>query len=334
MVPIERIRAAAARAAPHVLRSPLLPLDGSTHLKLDCLQPAGSFKVRGFFARALQLSEEERARGLLTVSAGNAAAACAYVANRLGLRCRVGMYEEAPEAKKENVRRARATPVCLSHDGVHAWLHDHAGEREPETFIHPFADPEVMAGHGGLALELLDQLPEVERVVVPVGGGGLAGGVASAFKALKPAVEIVRGQSHGYPSMPESLAAGAPVDLVPQTIADGTTAPVDPANLGLLREVVDRWVLVPETMLKPKIGELALRAKVVAEGAGVLAYAALEQLEPGPVTVAIVSGGNLAPSLLAECLTGGVRSTRCLPRSGRGSPPPPTRSGRPACRPT
>ena len=303
MIPIERIRAAGARAAPHVLRSPLLPLESSTYLKLDCLQPTGSFKVRGFFARALQLSEDERARGLLTVSAGNAAAACSYVANRLGLRCRVVMYEEAPETKKENVRRWGATPVFLSHDGVHAWLHNRGWEGEPETFIHPFADPEVMAGHGGLALELLDQLPEVERVVVPVGGGGLAGGIASAFKALKPSVRVVAVQSDGYPSMARSLAAGAPVDLQPQTIADGTTAPVDAANLALLREVVDQWVTVPEARLKPKIGELALRAKVVAEGAGVLAYAALEQLASGPVTVAVVGGGNLAPSLLAECLT-------------------------------
>jgi threonine dehydratase len=303
MIPIERIRSAAARVAPHVLRSPLLPLDGRTHLKLDCLQPTGSFKVRGFFARALQLSTEERARGLLTVSAGNAAAACAYVAHRLGLRCRVVMYAEAPDAKKENVRRWGAIPVFLSHDGVHAWLHDQGWEGEPETFIHPFADPEVMAGHGGLALELLDQLPEVERIVVPVGGGGLAGGVASAFGALKPSVRIVAVQSDGYPSMSRSLAAGTPSDLEPHTIADGTTAPVDPTNLALLEEVVDEWVIVPESRLKPKIGELAVRAKVVAEGAGVLAYAALDQLEPGPLTVAIVSGGNIAPALLADCLS-------------------------------
>ncbi len=302
MIPIERIRVAAARAAPRVLRSPLLPLEGGVHLKLECLQPTGSFKVRGFFARALLLDDEERARGLLTVSAGNAGAACAYVANRLGLRCRVVMYGEAPEAKKENVRRWGATPVFLSHDGVHAWLHDHGWEGEPESFIHPFADPEVMAGHGGLALELLDQLPGVERVVVPVGGGGLAGGVASALKALKPAVRVIAVQSDGYPSMSRSMAAGAPVNLVPHTIADGTTAPVDPANLALLREVIDEWVIVPESRLKPMIGELAARAKVVAEGAGVLAYASLEQLEPGPITVAVVSGGNLAPALLAECL--------------------------------
>jgi threonine dehydratase len=304
LIRVERVRAAAARAAPHVLRTPLLPLEDGIHLKLECLQPTGSFKVRGFFARALQLDAEERARGLLTVSAGNAAAACSYVAHQLGLRCRVVMYEEAPEAKKENVRRWGATPIFLSHDGVHAWVHDRGWEGEPETFIHPFADPEVMAGHGGIGLELLEQLPGIERVVTPVGGGGLAGGIASTLKALKPAVEIVGVQSDGYPSMPESLAAGKPLSLAPHTIADGTTAPVDPANLALLAEVIDRWLIVPEGRLRPKVGELALRAKVVAEGAGVLAFAALEQLEPGPVTVAIVSGGNIAPSLLAECLAG------------------------------
>ena len=113
---------------------------------------------------------------------------------------------------------------------------------------------------------------------------------------------IVGVQSDGYPSMPESLAAGTVIDLAPHTIADGTTAPVDPRNLALMEELIDRWVIVPEGLLRPKIGELARRGKVVAEGAGVLAYAALDELDPGPFTVAIVSGGNLAPSLLAECL--------------------------------
>jgi len=302
VVPIERVRAAAERARPHVQRTLLLPLDERIHLKLECLQPTGSFKVRGFFARALQLSDEERARGLLTVSAGNAAAACSYVAHQLGLRCRVVMYEEAPELKKDNVRRWGAVPIFLSHDAVHRWLQERGWESEPETFIHPFADPEVMAGHGGAGLELIEQLPRLERVVVPVGGGGLIGGIASAVKAIRPSVRVVGVQSSGYPSMTQSLAAGRPLDLEPKTIADGTTAPVDETNLRLLAEVVDEWITVPEERLKPKIGELAARAKVVAEGAGVLGYAALEQLEAGPQTAVVVSGGNLAPALLAECL--------------------------------
>lgn len=301
-IPIQRVRAAASRAAPHVQLTPVLAVGDDIHLKLECLQPAGSFKVRGFFARALQLTDLERSRGLLTVSAGNAAAACAYVAHRLGTACRVVMYEEAPEAKKENVRRWGAIPIFLSHQGVHRWLHDRGWESEPESFIHPFADPEVMAGHGGLALELLEQVPDLQRVVVAVGGGGLIGGVGSVLKALRPEVEVIGVQSDGYPSMTRSLAAGKPIELTPLTIADGTTAPVDAGNLALMMEVVDTWITVPESRLKAKIGELAIRSKVVAEGAGVLAYAALEQLPPGRVTVAVISGGNLAPSLLAECL--------------------------------
>ncbi len=304
MLPIERIRAAAARAAPHVVRSPLVPLVPGLWLKLETLQPTGSFKVRGFFARALQLDEAERSRGLLTVSAGNAAAACSYVAHVLGLRCRVVMYREAPDAKKENVRRWGATPIYLSHDEVHEWLRDRGWEGEPETFIHPFADGEVMAGHGGIGLELLEQLPSVERVVVPVGGGGLIGGIGSALKAARPQVEIVGVQSSGYPSMTQSLAAGRPLGLTPQTVADGTTAPVDAGNLKLLADLVDSWVTVDEEEVRQRIRELALTAKVVAEGAGVLGYAALGQLAGERVTAVVVSGGNLAPSLLAECLAG------------------------------
>jgi threonine dehydratase len=302
MLAIESIRAAAARAAPRVLRTPLVEIGAGIWLKPESLQPTGSFKVRGYFARALQLTEAERSQGLMTVSAGNAAAACAYVAHQLALRCRVVMYEEAPEAKKENVRRWGATPIFLSHDGVHAWLRDRGWESEPETFIHPFAEPEVMAGHGGIALELLDQLPSIRRVVIPVGGGGLAGGVGSVLKALKSDVEVVAVQSSGYPSMTQSLASNRPAHLDPSTIADGTTAPVDARNLELMREVVDTWVTVPEEALREKIGELALTAKLVAEGAGILGYAALDQLGGLADTVVVISGGNLSPGLLAECL--------------------------------
>lgn len=302
MISIERVREAARRAAPHVRRTPLIELTDGVWLKLESLQPTGSFKVRGYFARALQLSAAERDRGLITVSAGNAAAACAYVARQLALSCRVVMYEDAPQAKKDNVRRWGAQPVYLSHQAVHGWLRDRAWMDEPETFIHPFADPEVMAGHGGLALELLEQLPGLRRIVVPVGGGGLVGGLGSVFKSLKSEVEVVGVQSSGYPSMTRSLADGKPVELEPQTIADGTTAPVDAGNLALLREVVDTWLTVAEERLPQKIGELALTAKVVAEGAGVLGYAALDRLPAGGPTVVVISGGNLAPELLVKSL--------------------------------
>ena len=302
MLPPASIRAAAERAAPHVLRTPLQPVEGAL-LKLECLQPTGSFKVRGFFAAALAMPRAELAKGLITVSAGNAAQACAYAAHVLGVPCRVVMYETAPATKIEGVRRWGATPVLLARDKVLEWLNTEAWKSEPETFIHPFADRTVMAGHGGIGLELLADVPDLARVVVPVGGGGLIGGIASALKGSRPDIEVIGVQSDGYASWTTWLAAGGPAPITPSTIADGTTAPFDAGQFALVKECVDRWITVPESRLRTAILEIAAAAKVVAEGAGALAYAALEQLEPGPVTVAIVSGGNIDRGLLASILT-------------------------------
>jgi threonine dehydratase len=304
MLDLARIRAAAERARPHVQRTPMVPV-GDTLLKLECLQPTGSFKVRGFFAAALALPADRIQRGLITVSAGNAAQACAYTAHELGVPCRVVMYETAPITKLEGVKRWGAQPVLMPRPAMLEWMANRGWESEPEAFIHPFAEAEVMAGHGGIGLELLEDVPGLQRVVVPVGGGGLIGGIASAIKGSRSEVEVIGVQSDGYPSWPRSFEAGHPVALTPATIADGTTAPNDPGQYELLKEVVDRWLIVPEPRLRTAIPELAASAKVVAEGAGALAYAALEQLEPGPVTVAMVSGGNIDPKLLAELLTEG-----------------------------
>jgi len=260
--------------------------------------------VHVFFAAALALPAERLRRGLITVSAGNAAQACAYVAHALRVPCRVVMYETAPATKIDGVRRWGATPVLLPRDKVLEWLNTQAWKSEPETFIHPFADPTVMAGHGGIGLELIDAVPDLARVVVPVGGGGLIGGIASAVKAIKPEVEVVGVQSDGYASWTTWLKAGGPAPITPDTIADGTTAPFDAGNFELVKQCVDRWITVPEPRLRTAISELASAAKVVAEGAGALAYAALEQLEPGPLTVAIVSGGNIDTKLLASLLAG------------------------------
>lgn len=301
MIPIERIRAAAEQARAFVLRSPLVPVEGAL-LKLECLQPTGSFKVRGFFAAAVAMPPEKLRRGLITVSAGNAAQACAYAAHRLGVSCRVVMYDTAPAPKLAGVRRWGAEPILMPRDQVLAWLANEEWRKEPEAFIHPFAEPEVMAGHGGLGLELLDDVADLARVVVPVGGGGLISGVASALKGVKPEVEVVGVQSDGYPLWQRVFEAGGPVSIKSETIADGTTAPFDSRNFDLLKELVDRWLIVPEPRLKAAIPEIAATAKVVAEGAGALAYAALEQLQPGPRTVAIVSGGNIDPKLLASLL--------------------------------
>ncbi len=301
MIKLDRIRAAAERARPHVLRTPMVPVEGAL-LKLECLQPTGSFKVRGFFAAALALEPDKLRRGLITVSAGNAAQACAYVAMALKVPCRVVMYDTAPALKLEGVRRWGATPVLMPRDAVLEWMAAEGWTSEPETFIHPFADPEVMAGHGGLALELLEDVPDVARVLVPVGGGGLMGGIASAIKGLRPEIEIIGVQSDGYPLWTRSFEAGGQVQIKPDTIADGTTAPFDPRMFELLKSCVDRWLTVPEPRLRIAIPQLASSAKVVAEGAGALTYAALDQLQPGPSTVAVVSGGNIDPKVLAVLL--------------------------------
>jgi threonine dehydratase len=302
MIGIDHIRAAADRARPHVLRSPMMPVEGAL-LKLECLQPTGSFKVRGFFAAALALDPDKLRRGLITVSAGNAAQACAYVARTLGVPCRVVMYETAPPLKIEGVKRWGATPILMPREQMLQWMADEGWRREPETFLHPFAEPEVMAGHGGLALELLEDVPDLARVLVPVGGGGLIGGIASALKALRPEVEVIGVQSDGYALWTKSLEAGGPATIKPDTIADGTTAPFDTRMFELLKQCVDRWLTVPEPRLRSAIPELAIAAKVVAEGAGALTFAALEQVEAGPPTVAVVSGGNIDPMLLAELLS-------------------------------
>lgn len=302
LIPIEQVRAAAERARPFVRRTPLLPLGGGNWLKLELLQPTGSFKVRGFLAASLALPEAKRARGLLTVSAGNAAVACAYAAHRLDVPCRVVMFDTAPPPKLDGVRRLGARPALKTRADLLAWMAARGWESEPEEFIHPFADPAVQAGHGGVGLEIVEDLPEVERVVIAVGGGGLATGVGSAVKQLRPDAEVVGVQSDGYPLWPRTFAEGRPPDLTPATIADGTSAPYEAAMRERLAACVDRWVTVPEERLRAAVAALARTGKVVAEGAGALAYAALDLLPAGPATVAVVSGGNIASGLLAELL--------------------------------
>src|SRR5438874_9175803 len=157
LVSLEKVRAAAERARPHVMRTPLTPVEGAL-LKLECLQPTGSFKVRGFFAAALALPQERLAKGLMTVSAGNAAQACAYAASKLGVPCRVVMFDTAPQTKVAGVKRWGATPIPMPRDQLFQWIATQGWKDEPDSFIHPFANEEVMAGHGGLGLELVEDV--------------------------------------------------------------------------------------------------------------------------------------------------------------------------------
>jgi threonine dehydratase len=232
--------------------------------------------------------------------------ACAYVANRLRVPCRVLMFDSAPDRKVEGVRRWGGQPLQMPRAQLLDWLAGRGWESEPETFVHPFADEALQAGHGGVGLEIAEQLPQVERVVVSVGGGGLVHGIASAVKALKPGVEVLGVQSDAYELWRPTFGTGSPpAGLAPRTIADGTSAPYDASMHRALAESVDGWLTVPEPRLRSSIAELASAVRVVAEGAGALPFAALEQLRPGPPTVAVISGGNVAPTLLAELLGAG-----------------------------
>jgi threonine dehydratase len=272
-------------------------------LKLESFQPTGSFKVRGFLNAVRSLGGEALRDGIVTVSAGNAALAAAYVARRAGIACKVVMFDSAPAAKRDGVAALGAEVLSWPRPQVLAWMAERGWESMPEHFVHPFADPAVIAGHGTLALELLDQVPQVRRVLVAVGGGGLATGVGSVLHAAGRAVQVLGVQSSGYPLWLRTFAGEAPPALVPDTIADGTTAPYEPVMHDRLRSAVDRWIEVSEADLRAAVAELAIRHKVVAEGAGALAYAAAAQLADSEPTVAVISGANIDRARLAELLS-------------------------------
>ncbi len=283
--------------------TPAVAVSGQLWLKLENLQPTGSFKVRGFLNAVRALGSADLRAGIVTVSAGNAALAAAYVARMAGVGCKVVMFDSAPAAKRDGVRALGAEVLSWPRPRVLAWMAGRGWESMPERFIHPFADPAVMAGHGTLAAELLAQVPGLSRVIVPVGGGGLAAGVAAVLHAARPAVEVAGAQSSGYPLWLRTFADGTPPALVPDTIADGTTAPYEPVMHDRLRGAVDRWIEVPEAGLRAAVAELALRHKVVAEGAGALGYAAAAQLAGHGPTVAVISGGNIDGPRLAGLLS-------------------------------
>jgi threonine dehydratase len=298
-----RVHEVARLLAPHIRRTPLIPTPLGGFLKLESLQPTGSFKVRGFFAAAHVIARERVARGLLTVSAGNAALACAYVARELRVPCRVMMFDTAPALKVDGVRELGANAVLMPRDRLFEWIATRAWEHDPEVFIHPFANEAVIEGHSSIVPEILADLPDVERVLVPVGGGGLICGIALGFAALKPDVQVVGVQSDGYPLWQQAFAVNGPPSLTPHTIADGIAAPFDPVMFERLRSMVGEWVVVPEATVRKTVARLATEVKAVAEGAGALAYAAMVDGRSTPRTVAILSGGNVDASRLAELLT-------------------------------
>jgi len=304
---LDRIRAAAARLRGRVHRTPILgsrtlgaTFGGSLALKCESLQKTGSFKPRGALNKVLTLTDGERARGLVTVSAGNHAQAVAWAAREVGAPCAVVMPEGAPRSKLEAVRGYGAE-VVLHHD--RATLFDRLEEVRAArgmTFVHPFDDPDGLAGAGTVGLEIAEDLPDVEMVVVPAGGGGLLGGVASALRALVPRARVVAVELAAGPGFGPALAAGRPVPVTRPagTVADGLTPPfVGALPLAIVREAVDDLVTVAEEEILAAMRLLATRAKLYVEGAGAAATAAVlagkVSVRPGARVAAIVSGGNI-----------------------------------------
>ncbi|MGW2602379.1 threonine ammonia-lyase [Streptomyces klenkii] len=286
-------------------------IGGPVHLKCENLQRTGSFKVRGAYTRIAGLSQGERAAGVVAASAGNHAQGVALAAALLGVRATVFMPVSAP-LPKVAATRAYGAEVRLRGQVLDEALSE-ARRRARATgavFVHPFDHPDVIAGQGTVGLEILQQCPEVRTIVVAVGGGGLAAGIATAVKTLRPDVRIVGVQAAGAAAYPPSLAAGRPVALAkPVTMADGILVgrPGD-VPFGIVRELVDAVRTVSEDALAGALLLCLERAKMVVEPAGAAPVAALladpDSFE-GPL-VAVLSGGNVDPLLLQRVLRHGM----------------------------
>jgi threonine dehydratase len=293
-----------------VMRSTYLSerVGAPVHLKLELFQKTGSFKPRGVLNRLANMSDEERRRGLITLSAGNHAQAVAWAAREYGVRATVVMPARATQMKVDATRGYGGDVVQTDADLLATALEL---QREHDlTLVHPFDCPFVIAGQGTLGLEVVDQVPDVETVIVGVGGGGLIAGVAAAVRATLPNARVIGVEPVGAPGMTESLRRGEPVRLDRlDTIADGLAAPfAGRLNYLHVRELVDEMVLVTDDEIIAAIPVLMERCKVMPEPAGAAAVAALLAGKvvprPGSTTVAVVSGGNIDRRRLAELLAG------------------------------
>jgi threonine dehydratase len=310
---LEDVRAAQTRIADQLSNTPCLhsrtltQLTGAQiYIKFENLQFTASFKERGALNRLLQLTDDERRRGVCTMSAGNHGQAVAYHAHRLGIPATIVMPRHTPFVKVQHTRSHAATVVLHGDTLVEAF--EHAQQILAEqglTFVHPYDDPQVMAGQGTIALEMLAAEPDLEQLVVPIGGGGLIAGMAVAAKAISPGIDVIGVQSASYPSMRAALT-GAEALCQGNTIAEGIA--VKWAGL-LTREVVRALVgdivLVDENELERGIALLLNVEKTVAEGAGAASLAAIlaqpERYRGRKVGV-ILSGGNIDPRLLASVI--------------------------------
>lgn len=312
-IDLEDVRAAAATIAPHVLRTPLVAaprlsqrLGATLALKLETMQPTGAFKERGAANRLAALDEDERARGVVAMSAGNHAQAVAYHAARLGVPSVIVMPEGTPLVKVENTRSHGARVVISGETVAEAETEARRlAEAEGLVFVHPYDDARVIAGQGTIALEMLEDAPDLEMLVVPIGGGGLVAGMAVAAKALAPAIRIVGVEARLYPSFRNAIH-GERLPVGGATLAEGI-AVKRPGGLTLpiVRDLVDEIVLVDEPEIERAVNLCATQQRVMAEGAGAAGIAAMltrpELFHHRRVGV-VVCGGNIDPRILASVM--------------------------------
>ena len=312
-VRIEDVRAARDRLAGIVVRTPLVRLEvpgagGEIWLKLENLQPIGSFKLRGAANAMLRSPRDQLARGVYTASAGNMAQGVAWSARHLGVPCTVVVPEHAPATKVDAVERLGGRVVKVPFDRWWQTMVDHAYPGIDGLFVHPVSDPAVIAGNGTIGLEIVEDLPDVDAVLVPFGGGGLSSGIATAVRALRPNVKVFGCEAATSTPLTAALAAGGPVPVVrsPSFIdgigGNGVLAEMWPIVSALLAGALVSSV----DQIAAAVRLLAERARVVAEGAGAASLAAALGHQVGGKVVCVVSGGNMDGAKLATILTGGV----------------------------
>ena len=311
MIPLEEIRRARERIADSVERTPVVRVDVDAPcevwLKLECLQPIGSFKLRGALSAVRAASSAELADGVVTASAGNMAQGVAWAAREAGVRARIVAPENAPRAKLDAVERLGGEVIPVSHE---VWWQTMVDRGHPDVggmFVHPVEDDAVMAGNGTIGLELVEDLDSFDAVVVPWGGGGLTTGVASAVKSLRPETRVVTAEPATAAPFAASFAAGAPAEIEFETsFVDGAGGrALLPTMWDRASGLVDAATAIPLDEVAAAMRALASRARVVAEGAGALALAAAIRGDAGEGrVVCIVSGGNVDAAVLAAVLAG------------------------------
>jgi threonine dehydratase len=321
-VTLDDIRAAAARIEGSVVRTPtmlsqtLSQVTGATvYVKFENLQFTAAYKERGALNKLLLMDDATRARGVIAASAGNHAQALAYHGRRLGIPVTIVMPQPTPAIKVMQTEGHGATIVL--HGEMFDEAYARALELEQErglTFVHPFDDPEIIAGQGTVALEMLEQAPEIDSLVVPIGGGGLISGIGIAAKALRPDIELIGVQAELYPSM-YCRITGNDLPSSGDTIAEGIAVKAPGiVTSGILERIVDEILLVPERDIETAVSLLLQIEKTVAEGAGAAGLAALlrhpERLKGRNVGL-VITGGNIDTRLLATLLL------RDLARAGR-----------------